>query len=97
MTALLDTDLGSSLTFSDAELTAQALAADPDQPVDPDAVPFNDGTASTDGLLPEWYMPTPVGRHRHGWRSVTAAVIIVAFLVINAFGLCVTYGNLVPA
>jgi hypothetical protein len=104
MTALLEADVTATAPvpgylFTDAELTAQALAADPDQPLDPDAVPFDDGSSGA-GLLPTWYMPTPAGRTGRtlrGWRSVAAIVVIVSFLLINALGLCITYGHLVPA
>ena len=43
--------------FSDDELTALALAADPTEMLDDDAVPF-EGERSV-GLLPDWYMPAP--------------------------------------
>lgn len=76
--------------ISDAELEAQALAADPHAPIDPDAEPFG-GTAEP-GLLPEWYMPVtgPIRRTRS--RRVVVVGIIVALLVVNGAGLCVTYG-----
>jgi hypothetical protein len=78
--------------ISDEELTALALAADPDAALGPDAVPFG-GLADDDpaALLPAWYMPPAVrhGRRRH--RFVIAG-IIVALLVVNGAGLCVTYG-----
>ena len=40
----------------DEELAAEAMAADPDVVVPDDAVPF--GASESEGLLPEWYMPT---------------------------------------
>ena len=43
--------------ISDEELTALALAADPTELLDDDAVPFDGGSA--EGLLPDWYMPAP--------------------------------------
>ncbi len=75
---------------TDDELEAEALAADPDTPVDPDAEPF--GGASEPGLLPEWYMPVggPIRRTRS--RRVVVIVIIMSLLVVNGAGLCVTYG-----
>jgi hypothetical protein len=82
------------------ELTELALAADPDQPVDADAVPWRpNGPDGPDGpgLLPDWYMPGPVGRRRSRWQVAVVVVIIAAFLLINALGLCITYGHLVPA
>ena len=50
-------------TFTDAELTALALAADPDQPLGPEAVPLNEYLSSSVALLPEWYMAPVVARH----------------------------------
>lgn len=77
--------------FTDAELTARALAADPDAEIAADAVPF--GTGSTDGqLLPEWYMPLSGPIRRTRGRAVAVVAIIVAMLLVNAAGLCVTYG-----
>jgi hypothetical protein len=83
--------------FTDAELTILALAADPDQRVDPDAIPFTAGTAGGDKLLPSWYMPTPMARLRSRRRTAVVVVIVLAFLLIEALGLCITYGQLVVA
>ena len=79
---------------SDAELTALALAADPGAGLAPDAVPIDVFLGRTGQALPEWYM-APVRARRLGraGRSVVLAVV-VAFLVIEAFGLCSTYGQL---
>lgn len=80
--------------FSDAELTALALATDPDDvEIDPDAEPFGVDDASL-GLLPAWYMPprmTACGPHRRrrGWVVVG---LVAAMLIVNGAGLCVTYG-----
>jgi hypothetical protein len=79
--------------ISDDELTALALAADPDLPLEPDAVPLSEYLSSPVGLLPEWYMAPATARHiRLGPRIVVLAVIGV-FLVIEAVGLCSTYGQ----
>jgi hypothetical protein len=77
---------------SDEELAAEALAADPDAPLPADAKPF---TPEGDGLLPDWYMPSPMpGAHRaSGVRRRVTYVVISAVLLINAAGLCVTYGH----
>jgi hypothetical protein len=77
-------------TISDDELTALAMAADPDAPIDDDATPWT-GDDGRSELLPAWYMPVAVtsGRRRH---RVVVAVIIGALLVVNGAGLCVTYG-----
>jgi hypothetical protein len=87
------TDVG----LTDAELTEQALAADPDQPVDSDAEPWGPDRSNAPGLLPDWYMPGPTNRKHQPWQVAVVVVIIAAFLLINALGLCITYGHLVPA
>jgi len=82
--------------ITEDELAAIALAADSDPEIDAEAVPWN-AAGAADGPLPAWYMPAPVTVAR-GWKVRAAAgLIILAFVVINAFGLCITYGHLVPA
>lgn len=81
---------------SDDELCALALAADPDAEVAEDAVPFAEltGTAAI-GPLPDWYMPAAAGgRLLSGWRRLPPALVVASLLVINASGLCITYGKL---
>lgn len=78
-------------TFTDDELAELAMAADPDAPIDPDAVPF--GRGSADGsALPGWYMPAtgPIRRTRP--RVVAVVAIILAFLIVDGAGFCVTNG-----
>ena len=80
--------------LTDDELTALALATDPDDVViDDDAVPFG-GLDRGAALLPAWYMPAPLGagsgpRRR---RTVVVATLVLAMLLVNAAGICVTYG-----
>ena len=83
--------------FTDAELTALALAADPEQPLDPDAVPLAMYPVQPGGALPMWYMPPAMARRVGGWRAPVIVAIVAAFLLINALGLCITYGQLVVA
>jgi hypothetical protein len=75
----------------DHELEALAMLADPDSPLDPDALPFSVSADETGGLLPDWYMPvaSPV---RGRVRRTVARGIVVALIVINGAGLCVTSG-----
>ena len=89
------------MAMTDEELTALALAADPDAPVDADAVPLSEylRTEGEHGLLPDWYMPAPMqgARRLRGWRRRVAILVIVAFVAIDAYGLCSTYGSVVLA
>lgn len=77
--------------FTDDELAALALAADPDTVVADDAVPFTSPDDPVPGLLPEWYMPAP-GRGRSRSRTVVLTGVAIALFVINVGGVCVTYG-----
>jgi hypothetical protein len=76
---------------TDEELERLALAADPDVELDPAAIPIHIDGASE--LLPSWYMPAAVGHAVPGWRRRVALVVVGAILLINAAGLCVTYGS----
>jgi hypothetical protein len=78
--------------ITDDELTALALAADPDQPVAPDAVPISLGGAAPHGLLPAWYMPAPMSAGRRPSRRWVLGGLVAILVVINGAGLCVTYG-----
>jgi hypothetical protein len=80
--------------ISDAELTELALAADPNPIFDRDAVPWNPADGEGVQLLPEWYMPMPRTRRKGSWPKATAAVVVVGFLLIGAWGLCITSGFL---
>jgi len=83
-----------SVQISDEELTALALAADPDAEVGADAVPFDLGDVGSPPGLPGWYMPVPQGLPRplRGWRRAVGLVVVGSFVLINAYGLCSTYG-----
>lgn len=81
------------VAFTDAELTELALAADPDLEIDDDAVPFGAEPVGA-SLLPTWYMPAPMsggGRHRRR-RAWIVVGVVAALVIVNGFGLCVTYG-----
>jgi hypothetical protein len=80
--------------FTDAELAELALAADPDQPLDGDARPLALYPASAFGALPLWYMPPVMTRGTRKWRKGIVVAVVAAFLLINALGLCITYGQL---
>jgi hypothetical protein len=87
-------DAESSDQLTDEELSALALAADPDAPLDDDAVSLWELTDDRPGQrLPEWYMPSPMGgRLLDGWRRRVVVLVIISFLTIDAYGLCNTYG-----
>lgn len=86
-----DTDEGA---ITDEELTALALAADPDAPLDDDAVPLSSLMVEYPELLPSWYMPAPGGFTRSRRRGAVVVLIVVALVAVNAVGLCVTSGRL---
>jgi len=81
----------------DDELTRLALAAEPMTVPAHDAVPMADYLEQDDGLLPAWYMPTPMARVRPRWHLVVVLALVGAFLAIEALGLCSTFGQVVPA
>ena len=83
--------------LGDDELTALALADTPGLPPTADAVPLATYLGEEDGLLPAWYMPTPMTRIRPRWRTPVVVAIVAAFVAIEAFGLCSTFGQIVPA
>lgn len=87
-------DLGDE-DLSDAELTELALAADPSAPLSADAVALD--LHHRPGLLPSWYMPPVMLRSSKRWHRWMIAAIIVAFVTIDLFGLCSTYGPLSAA
>ena len=77
--------------IGDDELTRLALAADPDQPVDPDAVPISFAAAAIRGRCPVVHAGSDVVRARTSARMLLGGLVL-ALVVINAAGLCVTYG-----
>ncbi len=82
--------------LTDAELEELALAADPETPVAADALPW---LPEREQSLPTSYLPQPSIRSRPASRArtITALVVIAAFLAITALGFCATYGQLLPA
>jgi hypothetical protein len=83
--------------FTDEELTLLAISADPDQELDPDAVPLALYSSGSCASLPLWYMPPVMSRGTQRWRTPVVLAIVAGLLLINAFGLCITYGLLVAA
>jgi hypothetical protein len=87
----IESDGEPEIEITDEELTALALAADPDAPVPDDAVPFGDNDPTAFALLPEWYMPAP-GIHRSRGRAAVMLAFAISLVIINIGGFCVTYG-----
>jgi hypothetical protein len=82
--------------ISDDELTALALAADPEQEVGSDAIELPLYPGQPSGSLPMCYMP-PAMAHAVGWRVPVAIGVVLAFVLIDALGMCITFGSLVGA
>jgi hypothetical protein len=83
--------------ISDEELTALALAAEPSDSVPEDSVPLTLYSAGMPAFLPTWYMPPVMRRGPKRWHRWAIAAVIVAFITIDLFGLCSTYGPLSAA
>jgi len=80
--------------LTDEELTTLALAADPLAPLAEDAVPMSVHLAQFGPTLPLWYMAPAVSRSGRRWKMPLVIAIVSAFLLIDAMGLCNTYGIL---
>jgi hypothetical protein len=80
--------------LSDEELATLALAADPGAPLAEDAVPISVHLAQFGPSLPLWYMPPTMSRGGRRWKTPFVIAIVSAFLIIDALGLCNTYGIL---
>lgn len=91
-----DFESDTTLDISDDELEQEALAADPNPPLD-HACPITDLIGDFgDSTLPAWYMPAVMrgGPRLRGWRRGTVFAFIAALLAIEAAGLCSTYGQI---
>jgi len=87
-------------TDDDEELARLAMAAGPPGVVGPRAVPISaylSDCLSQLPPLPPWYMAPASARVRGRWRLPVVVVITGAFLVIDAWGLCNTFGQLTLA
>jgi hypothetical protein len=92
MATSVELDPSDDVEISDEELTALALAADPDAELGADAVPLRSTDGTFPELLPSWYMPVPASAGGGTGRKLAVAAIIASLLLINGLGLCVTYG-----
>jgi hypothetical protein len=84
----------SELGITDDELTELALAADPDAPLPDDAVPMDVHLSRFAVPLPLWYMPPVVRSGGRRWTTPVVLAVVGAFVLIEALGLCNTYGIL---
>jgi hypothetical protein len=97
----MDMDISTTLIddpLTDEELTSLALAANPDAPLSDDAIPLSVHLAQVVGFagaaLPQWYMAPPTAQSGRRWRLPVVLTIVSAFLLIEALGLCNTFGQL---
>lgn len=81
-------------SITDEELTELALAADPDAPIPPDAVPLGIYVSQFADVLPLWYMPPVTRSGARRWKLPVVLVVVLGFVLIDAMGLCNTYGIL---
>ena len=87
-----DSQLDEPLT--DEELTALALGERSLRPLSDDAATTAPPWAVGGGALPLWYMPPVARAARRRWTAPVVVAVIAAFLLIDAMGLCNTYGLL---
>lgn len=80
--------------LTDAELTALALGTDPLEPLPDDTAAMTGPLVIGGGALPLWYMPPVARRARRRWAAPVVIAVVAAFLLIDAMGLCNTYGLL---
>jgi hypothetical protein len=80
-----------AIDLTDEELAAEAMAADPEAPIDAGAVPFDTGAATGMQLLPDWYMPAPSLR-RSPARVFVLTAVAASLAAGNVIGFCVTFG-----
>ena len=84
-----------TIPLDDEELTALAFAADPDQPIDPNARPFVVGDDWAQ--LPVLVHAGAEDASAEPWQVAVVLVVVGTLLVISGLGLCITYGYLVAA
>jgi hypothetical protein len=80
--------------LTDAELTALALGTNTLEPLSDDAEQMMGPLVIGGGALPLWYMPPVVRRAQRRWAAPAVIAVVAAFLLIDAMGLCNTYGLL---
>jgi hypothetical protein len=84
--------------LTEEELTTLAMEADPDAPLSDDAIPLSLHLAQFAGAaLPDWYMAPASSASGRRWRTPVVVAIVFAFVLIEALGLCNTFGQLTIA
>ena len=81
-------------TIDDEELSRLALAADTSIPLSKDATAWTGSSYDAPSALPSWYMPTARARVTSRGAKIAIVAVIAGFLIIDAFGLCITSGFL---
>jgi hypothetical protein len=80
---------------SEEELCRLALAGDHDAPLSKQAIPLSLHLAQFAGAaLPGWYMAPATARSGRRWRTPVVVAVVSSFLLIEALGLCNTFGQL---
>jgi len=79
--------------ISDEELEQLALAAPSEVVLNEHAVAWS--PTHRDPLIADWYMAAPVGTRRDLRTRIVVAAIVASIVLINAAGLCVTYGRVI--
>jgi hypothetical protein len=98
-----DVELDEELAGDDLggeELAELALADDPVDEVPADAIPFDiyaHGAGAPSDFLPRWYMPPVMMRRATRWQRWVIVAVVLGFLTVDLFGLCITYGLLTAA
>jgi hypothetical protein len=90
--------VGLDTPLTDEELTMLAMEADLDAPLSDDAIPLSLHLAQFAGAaLPGWYMAPATSGSGRRWRTPVVVGLIFAFVLIEALGLCNTFGSLTIA
>ena len=64
---------------------------------DADAVPLALYLGQLPLMLPQWYMPPAIVARGGRWRVALVLALVLAFVMIDAWGLCSTYGSVTLA
>ena len=79
-------------SWTDDELSELALGADPRERLTADATPLDGSAPAGGGPLAGWHGAGVARGVTARPRRIAALSVVGAFLVINALGLCATYG-----